>query len=222
MKNSKILPILAAALGNVIWGLSFLFITEALKHAPSALMLAHRFLIAAMVVGILLLLRGKKVVFKGKNWKSLVLMMVFQATYYVLETLGLQYSNTTIAGLVLAAVPVVTIFTGAIFLKEIPTRRQALLCLLPVAGVILMTVYGNELGALQPLGIVFLLLTCLSSAFYKTAARKSAQDFDPWERTFFILTSSALFFCISGMNGMAGRETGLMHIGQAGSRLEHR
>ena len=200
MKNSKILPILAAMLGNVIWGLSFLFITEALKYAQSSVMLAHRFLISALVTGIFLLIRGKKIVFKGKDWLSLVLMMVFQAVYYVFETLGLQYSNTTIAGLVLAAVPVVTIFTGAVFLKEIPTRRQALLCLLPVAGVILMTVYGNELGALQPLGIVFLLLTCLSSAFYKTTARKSAQDFDSWERTFFILASSALFFCISGMN----------------------
>ena len=109
------LPILAAILGNVIWGLSFLFITEALKYAPSALMLSHRFLIAAVVAGILLLLRGKKITFKGKNWKALVLMMAFQAVYYIFETLGLQYSNTTIAGLVLAAVPVVTIFTGAIF-----------------------------------------------------------------------------------------------------------
>ena len=117
MKSSKMLPILAAILGNVIWGLSFLFITEALKYAPSALMLSHRFLIAAVVAGILLLLRGKKITFKGKNWKALVLMMAFQAVYYIFETLGLQYSNTTIAGLVLAAVPVVTIFTGAIFLN---------------------------------------------------------------------------------------------------------
>ena len=101
MKSSKMLPILADILGNVIWGLSLLFITEALKYAPSALMLSHRFLIAAVVAGILLLLRGKKITFKGKNWKALVLMMAFQAVYYIFETLGLQYSNTTIAGLVL-------------------------------------------------------------------------------------------------------------------------
>ena len=114
--KGKSLPILAATLGNVIWGLSFLFITEALKHAPSSLMLAHRFLISALVVGGYLLIRGKRMVLKGKDWKSLVLMMVFQAVYYIFETLGLQYSNTTIAGLVLAAVPVVTILTGAVFL----------------------------------------------------------------------------------------------------------
>lgn len=200
MQNSKILPILAATLGNVFWGLSFLFITEALKYAPSALMLAHRFLIAVVVVGIYLLIRGKKITFKGKDWKSLVLMMILQVAYYFFETLSLRYCSTIIAGLVCATVPVVTIFTGAAFLKEIPTRRQALLCLLPVAGVILMTVYGNELGALKPLGILLLVLACLSSAFYRTAARKSAQYFDPWERTFLILATSTLFFCISGMN----------------------
>ena len=65
MKNSKLLPYLAATLGNVIWGLSFLFITEALKYAPSPVMLAHRFLISALVTGIFLLIRGKKVTFKG-------------------------------------------------------------------------------------------------------------------------------------------------------------
>lgn len=200
MKRSNALPVLAAALANIIWGLSFLFITQALEYAPSSLMLAHRFLIATAVVGIFLLIRGKKISFKGKDWLSLVLMMGTQALYYVFETTGLQYSNTTIAGLVLAVVPVVSILTGLIFLKETPTLRQALLCLLPVAGVILMGVYGNELGALQPLGIVLLLLTCICSALYKTFLRKSAQDFDSWERTFFILASSALIFVVNGMN----------------------
>lgn len=200
MKNNKLLPILAAALGNVIWGLSFLFISEALKFAPSNVMLAHRFLISAVIVGIFLLIRGKKLVFKGKDRKSLGLLILTQVTYYIFETAGLQYSNTTIAGLVMSVVPLVAIVTGAIILKEIPTRRQVLLCILPVAGVILMTVYGNELGVLKPVGILLLLGACLSSAFYKTANRKSAADFDSWERTFFVLAASAVFFTVMGLN----------------------
>lgn len=199
MRNPKALGVIAATLANVIWGLSFLFITEALKYVTGTVMLAHRFLISAVIVSIILLVRGQKISFKGKDWKSPLLMIVTQLVYYIFETLSLQYSNTTLAGLVLAAVPVVTIFTGAAFLKEIPTRRQALLCLLPVAGVIMMTVYGNELGALRPFGILFLLLACFASALYKTALRKSAQDFDSWERTFFILTALAAFFAIPGL-----------------------
>ena len=50
MKKNAILPVLTAALGNIIWGLSFLFIRTALTYADSNLMLAHRFGIAALVM----------------------------------------------------------------------------------------------------------------------------------------------------------------------------
>jgi len=203
LKNKKILPIASATAGNLIWGLSYLFISKALKHAPSPVLLGHRFLLSALVIGLFFLLTGKRIALKGKDWKSLGLMMLTQITYYIFETWGLQKSNTTISGLVLAVVPIVAMGTGALFLKEIPTRRQALLCTLPVLGVILMTVYGNELGALEPIGVVLLLFACLSSALYKTANRKSATDFDPMERTFFILSCSALIFTFSGLQSVS-------------------
>lgn len=198
-KKSTFLPVLTAASGNIIWGLSFLFIRTALTYADSNVMLAHRFCIATLVMAGYLLITGKRITLKGKDWISLLLLMLFQAAYYIFETRGLMYSNTTISGLVLAVVPIFAIVTGALFLKEYPARQQVLLCLLPVAGVILMTVSGNELGALKPLGILFLLCACICSALYKTVNRKSAQDFTPSERTFFILLSSSVMFTISGM-----------------------
>lgn len=202
MKNSKLLPLLAVIAGNIFWGLSFLFISEALKYAPSNVMLAHRFLISTLILAVFLLIRGKKLQLKGKPWGPMFLLMIAQTAYYIFETTGLQHSNTTISGLVLAVVPIVAIVTGAVFLKEIPTMRQVLLCLLPVAGVILMTVYGNELGVLQPLGILLLLGACVSSALYKTANRKCSADFDSWERTFYILLSSTVFFSITGLDSV--------------------
>ena len=66
-------------------------------------------------------------------------------SYYLFETYGILYTNSTISGLVLAMVPVVTIGTGALFLKEYPTTRQALFCSLPVAGVIIISVAGKSL-----------------------------------------------------------------------------
>ena len=202
MKKNAILPVLTAALGNIIWGLSFLFIRTALAYADSNLMLAHRFGIAALVMAGYLLITKKRITWKGKDWFSLFLLMLSQGAYFIFETWGLMYSNTTISGLVLAVVPIAAIVTGALFLKEYPTRQQVLLCLLPVAGVILMTVSGNELGALKPLGVLFLLCACICSALYKTVNRKSAQDFTPFERTFFILLSSAVMFAVSGMNSV--------------------
>ena len=110
-----------------------------------------------------------------------------------------MYTNSTISGLVLAVVPVVTIGTGALFLREYPTRRQALFCIMPVAGVIIMTISGKELGVIRPIGILFLVLTLLASAAFKTVNRKAAREFSAFERTFMVLFVSAMFFLALGM-----------------------
>ena len=121
---------------------------------------------------------------------------------FFFETYGVLYTNSTIAGLVLAVVPVVTIGTGALFLQEYPTRRQALFCIMPAAGVIIMTVSGKELGVVTPLGIIFLLLTMLVSAVFKTANRKAAVEFSPFERTFLVLVSASVIFTVVGMGSV--------------------
>ena len=192
--------ILCAALGNIIWGFSFLLTKVGLSAAPDpAVMLAHRFLLSTLTMGIMICTGKIKVSFKNKNWKPVLLLMLLQVSYYLLETYGVLYTNSTISGLVLAVVPVVTIGTGALFLREYPTRRQVLFCIMPVVGVIIMTLSGKELGVVTPLGILFLLLTLLASALFKTVNRKAAREFSPFERTFLVLSVSALFFALLGM-----------------------
>ena len=203
MKNNSVKAIICAALANIIWGFSYMFSRLGLDAAPTPnVMLSHRFLIAAIFMVILMLCKVGTISFKGKNWKPITTMLVLQIVYRFLETYGLLYSNATISGLVLAVVPVVTIGTGALFLREYPTLRQALFCLLPVIGVILMTVSGKELGVIAPFGVVLLMLTLLTSAIYKTVNRKAAQDFNFFERSFLMLCNSALVFTILGMNSV--------------------
>ena len=203
MRKETVKAVLYAALGNIIWGFSFLFTKTGLAVAPNPnVMLAHRFILSTLFMGIPLLLGKEKISFKGKNWKPVVLLLLMQSCYFLFETYGILYTNATIAGLVLAVVPVVTIATGALFLREYPTRRQALFCILPVAGVIIMTVSGKELGVVTPLGIIFLLLTMLVSAAFKTANRKAAQEFSSFERTFLVLVNSAVVFSLVGMGSV--------------------
>ena len=203
MKKQAAKAVLYAALGNIIWGFSFLFTKTGLVVAPNPnVMLAHRFILSTLFMGIPLLLGKEKISFKGKNWKPVVLLLLMQSCYFLFETYGILYTNATIAGLLLAVVPVVTVGTGALFLREYPTRRQALFCILPVAGVIIMTVSGKELGVVTPLGIIFLLLTMLVSAAFKTANRKAAQEFSSFERTFLVLVNSAVVFSLVGMGSV--------------------
>lgn len=203
LKNKSAVAVFCAAFGNVIWGFSFLFTKTGLTIAPDPnVMLAHRFILSTLLMLVPILLGKQKVSFKGKKWGPVSILLATQLSYYLFETYGVLYTNSTFAGLVLAVVPVVTIATGALFLKEYPTLRQILFCIIPVVGVILITLSGKELGVVTPLGILFLALTMLSSAIYKTANRKMSGEFSSFERTFLVLAISAIAFGISGMSAV--------------------
>lgn len=200
MNGKTTKAVLCAALGNIIWGFSLLFTKVGLTVAPNPnVMLAHRFTLASLFMALLIPMGKRKVSFEGKNWKPMVLLLLLQSCYFFFETWGVLYTNATFSGLVLAVVPVVTIGTGILFLREYPTRRQALFCIMPVVGVIIMTISGKELGVVTPLGIFFLAVTMLVSALFKVTNRKAAQDFSAFERTFLVLVNSAAIFTIVGM-----------------------
>lgn len=203
MKDRSKTAIFCAALGNVLWGFSFLLTSVGLRYVPSPnVMLAHRFLLSTLFMGVLLITGKSKYSFKGKNWKAMGLLLLLQVCYYLLETYGIKETNSTFSGLVLATVPVVAIGTGALFLREYPTRRQALFCIMPVAGVIIMTASGADLGVITPVGILFLLLTMLTSAGFKTVNRRASVEFNSFERTFLAMSISAVFFSLLGMREM--------------------
>jgi len=129
MKSNTARAVFCAALGNIIWGFGFLFTRIALEVAPDPnVMLAHRFILSTLIMLIPILIGKQKISFKGKRWGAVALLLLTQLSYYLFESYGILYTNSTIAGLVLAVVPVVTIGTGALFLKEYPTKKQILFC----------------------------------------------------------------------------------------------
>ena len=98
MKNKTALAVLCAALGNIIWGFSLLFTKLGLSVVSEpCIMLAHRFAISMLVMLGMMLFGKKKVSFKGKNWKPVVLLLLMQLSYYLFETYGVLYTNSTIS-----------------------------------------------------------------------------------------------------------------------------
>lgn len=87
---------------------------------------------------------------------------------------------------------------AVLLLRERPTRHQALFSLLPVAGVIVLTAAGQQVGAVSWMGIPFLIAYSVGSGYYKVANR-SAADFSPYERTYVLLLSCAVFFTAAAL-----------------------
>ena len=198
-KDSTRIPLLLAYLGNIILGFSFLFVKIAQRSAPSSVLLSHRFIVACVIMLLLVAFRVVKVSFRNKNWWPAILLLSFQYLYYVFESKAIIHTNATLAGAGGAVSPVVSIILAAIFLKEFPTKRQTIFCLFPIAGVIMMTLAGKELGVVTAIGAIFLALTILSAGSYKTVNRKAAQQFTAFERTVILFVFSSVSFTITAL-----------------------
>lgn len=196
-KASLFLPLFCAYLGHIIWGLGNIFTKIALENASGEVVLAHRFLLATVLMLGWMLIKKRPFSFRGKNFGAAFLLVSMQVLYYVFETYGIEYTNASVSGVVLAVVPVVAMIIAAIFLKEYPTRRQAIFCFFPIAGVILLTLSASAEGAIQkPVGILFLILCCCCSAIYKNANRKASESFDSFERSLLVIAASATVFTV--------------------------
>ena len=198
-KDSTALPLIAAYVGYSIWGLGNLFIKIAQQFAMPNVVLSHRFSISALVMLILVLTKTIKISFKGKNLFPVILLAAVQYLYYLVESYAIKETNATLTGASAAVAPVVAVILAVIFLKEFPSGRQAFFCLLPIVGVILMTMAGKSLGVVSPLGIVFLVLTIVTAGAYKVINRKASEGFSPFERTFVMLLVSAVSFTVGAL-----------------------
>ena len=199
------LALLAALAGNAIWGFSFLFTRTALKTIElPAVLLSMRFVIAFLIMTGMILFGKAKFSLKGKKILPLLFLGIVEPLCFLLETYGILYTNAKVAGVVMAVSPIVSILLAAVLLHEIPSRGQLLFCLLPVAGVILITVAGSDLGIVTPLGIILLLANCFTAGAYRTANRKSAEEFTAFERTYAVVSISAVAFLTMALIQLKG------------------
>lgn len=203
MKTSNsLLPVLAALVANVFWGLSYLLTRVALGVTSPLILLAIRFFTASLLMTVLMLLRGKPIRFKGKHLLPMVFLMIAEPAGFFFESYGILYTNATLSGVVLAIVPIFAIGVAALFLKEYPTMRQLLYSIIPVAGVIIITISGNEIGVATPFGIFLLFCTCICYSCYRTVNRAASRDFEASERTYLVMLSSWIVFTFAALRSV--------------------
>lgn len=193
MKENGKKAIAAALGGNMIWGFSYLLTRIGQQYALPAQVLAIRFAIAFVLLNIMMLCGWEKLRLTGKKLRPLIFLCVTELCCFFFESYGIYYTNATIAGVFMAASPIAAILLAAVFLREYPTRGQALFCLLPVIGVAMISMAGESLGVVAPIGALCLVLFCFSSGAYKTANR-AASMFTPFERTYVLIGACTVAF----------------------------
>ncbi|MTI47026.1 DMT family transporter [Sporosalibacterium faouarense] len=196
MGNEKIMPYIAGVIYSTIFGFSFMFTKKTLDFLTPFHLLGFRFAFAAIMLTILQLIGVIKINFKGKKLHLLMLLAFFQpVTYFICETIGINMTSSSEAGMMIALIPVFVTILATVFLKETPTLRQLIFILVSVAGVVFINLMKGSTDVSGNINGIFVLLGAIVSAgFFNILSRKSSFQFKPVEITFVMMWIGTIVF----------------------------
>lgn len=172
--------------------------------APMALN-AVRFLIAAVLIGVVAGLGGKmrRSHFRAP-WRYLVMGALF-SSYFVLMFYGLQTAEAVSASAVFTLTPVLSGIFGWLLLRQVTTPRMALALAIGAAGA-LWVIFRADLAALRAFDIgqgeMIYFVGCVAHAIYTPIVRKLNRGEPAIAFTFGTLVAGALVLCVVGWGDM--------------------
>lgn len=193
---------LAAILNAAIVGFSFLFTKIALQATSPIDTLGYRFLIGWIVLTLYLKLsQRQKSTFKIGSRKNLlsfcILALFYPILFFSFQAFGLNFTTSTEGGIILAFSPALTALFAAVFIKEKINLVQMLFIFLSIFGVVfIFFMNGVELQAskTQLIGIILLVMSCVSISGYAVSARFLSLTYTPIQLTYVMVTFGMIFF----------------------------
>lgn len=210
-KKQVKLATIGALIGNSIFGFSFMFSRMALGVTSPFVMLMVRFILAALLLGVVAFFAARKgdrrtadgeihwlrFDLRGKPLAPLLALGIVQPVmYFLCESYGISMTNATFSGVIIALVPIVALVAGVLFLREIPSRMQVIWSLVSILGVMLMTLQQSAEGAIRPLGVVMLFGAVVSGVTFNILSRRMSGQFSALERTVVMMAVAAVVFTV--------------------------
>lgn len=210
MKHHERIGILAAIIGNGIFGFSFMFSRIALEIAQPFVLLMDRFILAFALLSLLAIWARRKKIgmgqdevhwlrfdLRGKPVLPLLCMGVVQpVAYFLCESYGIRLTNSTFAGVIIATAPLAGLIAAFFTLHEIPNRSQVIFSVLSIAGVVMMTLLQQSEGDVRLIGALILLGAVVSGTMFNVISRKLSQQFSALERTWMMMGVAAVSFTL--------------------------
>lgn len=204
MDKTRKKALLAALVGNSIFGFSFLFSKTALQITIPSVLLAVRFTVAFLVLNLFVLV-GKNVKnkngdpliefsLKGKPLKYVLLLAIFQPViYFIAENYGIAYTSSAFAGTIIAVIPLMGVLFDVVIMRTEVTKKQIFCSIGSVVGVVITTV-GAEQSSIAPIGVIMLLIAVATGAFFYVFSKKSGEYYNALERTYVMFAIGSTVF----------------------------
>lgn len=205
--------VLAAITVYTIWGFTFLASSLAQRTASPMVLLMYRFDIASLLMLLPVIFGRKKLKLKGRKLRSPLLMGLCEPCVYFLgEQYGLKNTNSSISGIFISIIPLVSMALTAVVLGEKPGKKQWLFAAVSIMGIIAISVFSSGAGgSITAKGVLWLLVAILTAGFYTLLNRiSSRENFGVYERTILMQLEGAVFFTAGSVLTNAGHLSALL------------
>lgn len=196
-KRTVFFAMMAAVIGNSIWGISSAFSKMALLASSPSILLAWRFFISFVAMSIYAAVKKIPVKVPVKSLYLLPLLGLFQPILnFSLEQYGILHSSAAFCGVMQSMSPIAGLVLGFLMLREKPSVWQVVFSFVSIAGVVIMTVCCNGTGVVTLLGAVLLLSAVVFATVYFLLSRRLAGTFTTFQRTYYMITTGTIVFPI--------------------------
>lgn len=188
---------------------SFTLGALATPHIAPVALIALRFFLGAVILGVAVMARGglPRGAFAAP-WRYLLLGLSM-ALYFVLMFEGLRTAAPVSAAAVFTLTPVISAVAGYLLLRQIMTRRMALALAFGAAGA-LWVIFRADPGALLAFeigrGEAIYFVGCISHALYTPLVRRLNRGEGPLVFSFGALVAAALILGLAGAPAIAATD----------------
>lgn len=147
-----------------MWGSSFMFIKLGVATVPTSTLVAARLVLGALILIVVVYLRGSRLPPLGKVWVYYtILALLGNCIPFTSITWGQQRTDSALAGILMAVMPLATMVLAHLFVKgERMTRNRVIGFILGFAGIVVLMgpsafdrIAGQSLATLSQLAILF-------------------------------------------------------------------
>lgn len=193
-KNNLMIGYLCAIGCEIIYGLSYIFTKQAMTVASSFTLLGWRFAIAFLIMNLCVKGGLLKINLTGKKLAPVLVVALFNPLlYFMVETVGINATTASESGSFFACIPIVSLLTSVLILKEKPLKSQVLGILVTLTGVLLSVLSIGREASFSPTGYLYLFIAIVSYALYSVFVEK-ASEFTGAEITYIMIVVGTIVF----------------------------
>ena len=180
MKSRAYIVHLAGIVAMILWGMSFIWSTQAYQNLNPTTTILMRLVVATVFFTTILFVFRLNERVKKEHLGLFALAAMFEPfLYFIFEGYGLKSTSPVIGSAIIAMIPLVTPIAARIFLKERLTPMNIVGFIISFVGVIVLLLNKNLEFTASPKGILFLSGAVMVAVGYSIALIRLTKLYKP-------------------------------------------